>query len=211
MSKSNLDVAPNALPNTDLGIDRTTTTTNGGFPDLSKLRLSQDFIESAGVKKLLTTVPVRKPSSQDYVRVNADPNYRMVFAAIELKDDREIYLLVPEIAQQLPGECVSLQFYTVINRQGVVHLWPARLPASDGRINEWHRSAMEAAELAMGRWVRMRANMSLGAYEIFAAEGTIPDPIWPELSFQQLVEIAFRDRLITSLDHPVIKRLRGLA
>jgi hypothetical protein len=214
MSKPNLDVAPSALlPNTDLGIDRieaSSTTTDGGFPDLSKLRLSQDFIESAGVKKLLTTVPVRKPSSQDYVRVNADPNYRMVFAAIELKDDREIYLLVPQIAQQLPGECVSLQFYTAINRQGVVHLWPARLPASDGRINEWHRSAMEAAERAMTRWVRVKANMSLGAYEVFEAASSIPDPTWPEYSFHQLLEIAFRDRLIKSLDHPVIKRLRGL-
>jgi hypothetical protein len=62
----------------------------------------------------------------------------------------------------------------------------------------------------MKRWVRVRANMSLGAYEMFEAASTIPDPTWPELSFQELVKIAFRDRLITSLNHPVIKRLRGL-
>ena len=29
--------------------------------DLNKLRLDQSFVESAGVKKLLTKVPVRKP------------------------------------------------------------------------------------------------------------------------------------------------------
>jgi hypothetical protein len=172
--------------------------------------LSQDFVETAGVKKLLTTVPVRKPSSQDYIRVNPDPNYRMTIAAIELKEDREIYLLLPAVAQQIPNEFVMYTLYTAVNRQGVVHLWPVRLPKPDGRINEWHRSAAEAAELAMKRWVRVRANMALGAYEIFEAASTIPEPTWPGHSFQELVKIAFRDRLITNLDHPVIRRLRGL-
>ena len=49
-----------------------------------------------------------------------------------------------------------------------------------------------------------------GGYEITVAESVMADPTWPEHSFQDLVRIAFRDRVITSLDHPVIKRLRGL-
>ena len=51
--------------------------------------------------------------------------------------------------------------------------------------------------------------MGLGAYEIFEAEGSIPDPIWPELSFDAILRIAFKDRVVRSLDHPVVKRLRG--
>jgi hypothetical protein len=53
--------------------------------------------------------------------------------------------------------------------------------------------------------------MNLGAYDIFEADGNnkIPDPQWPDLSFWDLIKIAFRDHLITSLDHPVIERLRG--
>jgi hypothetical protein len=62
----------------------------------------------------------------------------------------------------------------------------------------------------MTRWIRMKANMSLGAYEITVAESVVADPVWPDLSFQELVRIAYRDRMITTLDHPVIKRLRGL-
>jgi hypothetical protein len=31
------------------------------------------------------------------------------------------------------------------------------------------------------------------------------------LSFGELISIAFRDRLITDLSHPVVKRLWGLA
>src|SRR5262249_14826049 len=57
------------------------------FADLSKWRLSQDFVEQASVKKLLTTVPVRKPLAQDFVRVHPDAAFRMPCAIIELKDE----------------------------------------------------------------------------------------------------------------------------
>jgi len=179
--------------------------------DLTNLRLDQSFVESAGVKKLLTTVPVRKPNPQDFVRVHPNPEYQAVLAVIELKDDRELYLVLPSVARELSGEFAMATIYTAINRQGVLFLWPVRLPAPDGRILEWHRSASEAADLAMRRWIRVKANMALGAYEIFEAASTIPDPEWPELSFQELLRIAFRGRLVDRLDHAVIKRLRGLA
>jgi hypothetical protein len=63
----------------------------------------------------------------------------------------------------------------------------------------------------MTKWVRVKANMSLGANDIFTTAIEIVDPVWPELSYNELVRIAYRDRLITTLDHPVIKRLRGIA
>lgn len=179
------------------------------FSDISKLRLSQEFLETAGAKKILTTVPVRKPRSQDFVRVHPDAEFRNPFAVIELKDDRERYLIMPEIAAAMPTEIVTEMLYTTINRQKVVSMWPVRLPASDGRVNEWHRSAQEAAERAMQRWIRVVANMSLGAYEIIEAPGRISNPEWPDYSFQDLLRIGFRDRIISSFDHPVLKRLRG--
>jgi hypothetical protein len=183
--------------------------TSDQFPDISKLRLSQEFLETAGAKKILTTVPVRKPRSQDFVRVHPDVKFREAFAVIELKDDRERYLIMPEIAAALPTEIATEMLYTAINRQRVVFLWPVRLPSSDGRILEWHRSAQEAAERAMHYWIRVTSNLNLGAYEIIQAPGTMPEPEWPEYSFQDLLRIGFRDRIISSFDHPVLKRLRG--
>jgi hypothetical protein len=179
--------------------------------DPAALRLDQSFIETAGVKKLLLTVPVRRPNPQDFVRVHADPSYRDTFAVVELRDDRETYLLTPAIAHALPGEFTMATLYTAINRQGVLQLWPVKLPASDGRVLEWHRSAREAAELAMRKWIRLRANMSLGAYDVFEAEGVVADPEWPAVSYREILKIAFgAGRLVDSLDHPLIKRLRGL-
>jgi hypothetical protein len=180
---------------------------------LESLRLNPSFAERAGVKKLRTTVPVRKPNKQDFVQVNPDPAYRNNFAMIELKDEREEYLVIPEVAEQLPGEIVFKTIYTVINRQGVVSLWPVRLPTPDEKQNAWWDSAREAAEKAMTMWLRVRADMSLGAYEMSTPErDDLADPDWTKVeeSFEELLRIAFRGRLVTNLDHPVIKRLRGL-
>jgi hypothetical protein len=179
--------------------------------DLSNLRLPQDFTQTAGVKKLLKTVPVHKPNPQDFCRVNPSPDYRDNFPVIELKDEREEYVIAKALLPELVGEFTMKTLFTAVNRQKVVFLWPVRLPDPEGRQNEWWRSMREAAELAMAKWIRVKSNMSLGAYEIYVADGTMTEPTWPEVSFQELIKIAFRDRLITTMDHPVIKRLRGTA
>lgn len=179
--------------------------------DPAALRLSQSFADTVGVKKLLTTVPVRKPGRQDFVRVHPDPGYRLTPAAtIEVKEDREVYLVTPKMAQVLPGEFSTVTLLTTINRQGVLHLWPVKQPGPDGKHNEWHRSAAEAAERAMKKWVRVTASMSLGAYEIFEASGDLPEPVWPDISFEEILKIGFRDHVVDSVDHPLVQRLQGV-
>ena len=179
--------------------------------DPAALRLDQSYADTVGVKKLLTTVPVRKPNRQDFVRVHPDPKYRLTPAAIiEIKEDREVYLVTPDMAQALPGEFATVTLFTTINRQGTLHLWPVTLPNPDGRHNEWHRSAAEGAERAMKKWVRVTASMSLRAYEIFEASGELPDPLWPDFSFQEILKIAFRERLVDRADHPLVQRLQGI-
>jgi len=43
--------------------------------DLASLRLSQDFASAVGVRKLVTTIPVKKPSKEWFVRTHPDPAY----------------------------------------------------------------------------------------------------------------------------------------
>jgi hypothetical protein len=175
------------------------------------LRLSQAFTETVGVKKLLTTVPVRKPSAQDFVRVHPNPEFREDFPIIDLKDDREEYIVVTSLVPELQTEIVHKTLYLAINRQGTLFFWPVRLPSSDGKDMNWWRSGREAAGLATRGWVRVKANMNLGAYDIYQAQSTMSDPEWPELGYWDLIKIAFRDHLIQDLEHQVIKRLRGQA
>jgi hypothetical protein len=81
------------------------------------------------------------------------------------------------------------------------------LPDQDGKDLDWYRSAREAAAEAMTHWVRVTANMKAGAYDIFVAESVTAEPNFPELTLQELIKIAFKDRLITSLDHRIVQRL----
>jgi hypothetical protein len=174
------------------------------------LRLDPSYAETMGVRRLVTTIPVRKPTRHDFVRVNPDPEYRLSPAAIiELKGENETYLISPSIARELPNEIAPASLFTTINRQGVLSLWPVKLPGQDGKDNEWYRSAREAAEKATSAWVRVTANKSLGAYELAVATGDLPEPEWPEIAFSEILRIAFRDYYVDSLDHPLIKRLRG--
>ena len=92
----------------------------------------------------------------------------------------------------------------------MLSLWPVRLPSPDGRKCEWHISEREAAERAMTKWVRLSANMALGAYDIFEAAGPLEEPVWPEFSYRKILETAFKGRpIVDSFDHPAMKRLRG--
>jgi hypothetical protein len=179
--------------------------------DPESLRLSSDFAAGVGVKQALLAVPVRKPAKSWFVRVHPDPAYRLQTAVIELKEDGETYLVAPRLWPDLAAESTfsPRALFTAINRQGVVFIWPVRLPGPDGRLDEWSRTALDAAEMAAKGWVRIAANMPLGAYDVFRATGQLPEPEWPDVPFRELLCIAFRDRFIQSLDHPVLRRLRG--
>jgi hypothetical protein len=179
--------------------------------DPAKLRLSQDFAAELGVKKKLLTVPVRKPDKAWFVRVHPGEQYRLQAAILELREEREHYLVTPEIVQGLAGEtAVSPRtIFTAVNRQGVVFLWPVRLPGLDGKLDEWSRSAQEAAQQAMKSWTRVQANMGLGAYDVFQATGSLPEPQWPEEPLRELLKVGFNGKLIQALDHPVLRKLRG--
>lgn len=183
--------------------------TTQGSLDLSRLRMSHNFDEIAGVKKKITTVPVRKPNRQEFIRVHSSDDYAFQTAVLELRDESETFIVDPDLWDQLAGEIVPKILLTTTNRQGVLTIWPIKLPDSDGRIDNWNRSAMQAALIAQKEWIRVAANRSLGGYEVFSATGDLPAPEWPELSFQEIVDIAFRDRYIRDIDHPAIRKLLG--
>ena len=61
----------------------------------------------------------------------------------------------------------------------------------------------------MSRWARVKANHSLGGYDVYAATGPLEDPSWPEIAFADVLRLAFKDQCIETLEHPVVRRLRG--
>lgn len=177
--------------------------------DPAALRLSQDFGATVGVKKVLTTVPCRKPNKAEFIRVRPGEEWRLETAALEDKINRETFLVDRSLWQEIPGEIFPVCLFLAISRQDNISLWPVKLPGADGRSNPWHESALAAARLAETKWVRVSANMAGGQYDIFEATGELSAPNWPELAFNEILRLSFKDRFIKSHDHPVLRSLRG--
>ncbi len=174
------------------------------------LRINPAMGTELGVKKALLHVPIRKPNRQEYFRSHPDDDNQMNVAVLELKEERETYAVMPDVAAAIPGETRIVQLRLCINRAGSLYIWHVPLPTPDGRENAWHKTAREAAEIAETKWVRMVANLGGGHYEVFVAPMGLSEPIWPEQSFSDLLRIAFGGgRLIDSVDHPVLRRLQG--
>jgi hypothetical protein len=114
----------------------TQTTKDATNPfDPSRVRLPQNFAKTVGVKKAPINVPVRKPNKQELVRVHPSDDYRLETVVLELKAERETYLVAPELWPELPGELTPKVLFTTINRQGVLALWSVRMPGDGGRQN----------------------------------------------------------------------------
>ena len=98
-----------------------------------------------------------------------------------------------------------------LSRTGGLGLWPVSLPDDllGKRDTAWGVTARAAAEIAETKWVRMQSNMAYGRYDIVTST-KIPDPVWPSITLNEILKIAFGDgHLIDSLDHSVIRQLQG--
>ena len=178
--------------------------------DPASLRIDPGMAAGAiGVKKQTLSVRVSKPDKQEFVRVHPSPEYRVDTALIEDKVNRESYLVSPDLWAELPDFITLVRLVTAVNRHGTLFLWPAKLPSPDGRTMAWHETMLEAQEIAVDSWIRVQADMTAGAYAVFKATGNLPDPAWEELTFQEILKLAFRARFIDSKNHPFLQELFG--
>ena len=148
--------------------------------DPAALRISPNF-EAVAVKRVIVAVPVRKPKRQEFVRVHPDERYRLEAAVIELQEERETYLVTPAMVEALADEVKLVRLHLAMPRGGGPFFWPVPLPGPDGRRNTWHEAAQQAALEATKRWVRVKANMAAGTYDVDAAAAEIAEPEWPDL------------------------------
>jgi hypothetical protein len=183
-----------------------TTTTD---TDLKSLRLPADYGAALGVKKLLTNVLVGKPKKPQFFRTHASDEMTFPTMILENKEARESYVVVPEVAQEISELVRPVMLHAAIDRQNNVSLIPVPLPGEDGTRNPWHESLAQAVEHAKLKWVRITANMYAGGYDVYEAEGELPEPEWPAHDIDALVHVAFRGKIITSLEHSVVQALLG--
>ncbi len=176
---------------------------------IEALRLPANYGANFGVKKVLTKVPVDKPNKQRFFRAHSDPNMSFNVFLLEDKENRDYYILHHDAAQAIPALFRPTTLRVAIDRHNNVFLIPVPLPGEDGKRNPWHDSLADAVGLAEKAWIRIAANMHAGAYDVYKAEGNLPEPEWPDAGMEELIEVAFRGKVIQDIDHPVIQALLG--
>ena len=179
--------------------------------DLKSLRLPSNYGAPLGVKKLLTTVHVGKQNKASFFRVHSSEEMTFPAMILEMKKVNETYIVNTAIAQKISELVNPVMLHASIDRNNNVFLIPVPLPDESGKRNPWHESLAQAIEHAKSKWIRINANMGTGAYDIHQALAELPEPEWPLYSIDQLIEVAFRGKIITTLDHPVVQSVLGSA
>ena len=179
--------------------------------DIESLRIPSNFGATLGVKKLLTTVQVGKPKKPQFFRTHQSED--MVFPAmiLENKEAQETYVVYPEVAQAISELVRPAILHAAIDRQNTVFLIPVPLPGDSGVRHPTHESLAQAVEYAKLKWIRITYNKHNSGYDIYEAEAVLPDPDWPSSDIDSFVQVAFRGKIIKSLDHPVIQAHLGRA
>jgi hypothetical protein len=197
------------VPDTGNGNDQSPRSILNPF-DPARLRLAQTVIK---VREHVTTIPIRKPAREWWVRTHPSEAYRILTYVLELKEsnDRDILLVDPDLVDAVVDEqCLSSRLLvTSITRQGTVFLWPLRIPDEANKLDSWNRSALDLAEVAAGEWIRVHADPESASYHYRTAQAAIPPPEWPSTTFAEILRTAFKDHYVDKIDHPTLRKLRG--
>jgi hypothetical protein len=178
--------------------------------EIRGLRKVGGFREQSKVKREQLVIPACKPQPTWWVRVHPDPDYTREVFTIELKDKRQTFLILDDdLPEELMGEkALKMKRLAVaITRQGGLFIWEAAAPWDGDRGGLWTQTICEAIDAAREEWIRVTAGEM--AYEIQRPNGVLPEPSWPDCTYESLLTKAYQGRVIKDYDHPVLRELRG--
>jgi hypothetical protein len=160
-------------------------------------------------RKRLVTIPARSPDKAWFVRTSLNPEHSGILPLYWDKSGDGRPFLIAESVQDYFGNDVRNNYCVLsVTRQQMFFLWCSPLEDQEGNWNPWHSSAHDMKALAATAWIRVKSNKQLGGYEPFDPIGSQPpDPEWPDISWGDIVRLAFRRHLVEMETHPLINRL----
>ena len=205
-SKSNEDQdSPNAEPINEVKLKKPKI-------DLERVRAKADQSIDLGVTTEYTMIPIRNPKPDEFFRCMPDEDYSMDAHILSLKTENEWYMIEPDILPeiQLESQLRVRTVYVCVTMNSTPFV--TCIPQHDemGKINSWHQSDHITMEEAKQCWVRRQADKANGGYTITKAmNAKLPDPKWPTMTLNEIIDRAFNKFYIDDINHPVLQRLRG--
>jgi hypothetical protein len=187
--------------------NKTEEPTNPFHPDALRADPGDDNIAT---ERIVHRIKVRKPHRHEFFRVHPDPAYCTDVYLIEAGEgiERDAFIVTPAVAREILAETSRRRLFMCVNRAETPFIWASKLPTS-ATTNSWTETALTIAESAKQYWVRMIADIGAGQYEEARAEGLLAEPKFPNLTFTEVLEKGFKNKLIEDYDHEVLRSLRG--
>lgn len=178
------------------------------FDDL--IALGRPLDEVVPSEKVLTSLEVRKPKRDEWVRLHSEIHARV--HAYDPKDNRSWFVVLPEVVEPLLDVLRYVQMSLAVNYAGTLFIWPVPIP-TERHPHQAHISALAAAEQAMQEWIRISWGGS--DYDVYRRSSAKVDPVWPAeiKTASEMLRFASKAgsfEVIGSMDHPVIRRHLGL-
>jgi hypothetical protein len=170
-------------------------------------------IRSQLIQEKPKEIIVRRPG-QEFIRVKPCKEGRIPISLIKDERNRSTWYAVdPDLEPEFEDDITLAYVVEAISHvkseddEQEFFLWVLPLQDHNGRDNDWWESWREIASIAETRWVRVKS----GKKKAYPKSPTIaiPEPQWPEMSFDEAFDLGFHGRFLTTLQHPFAKFLRG--
>ena len=172
----------------------------------------------AHLAKIRAAMVERAPiGSQEFFQLHPGPDYRVStgfynrkLGAKSIGGDN--YLVLPQVSHVFKdGGLVPVQLRLAVNNFGSPFLWGMKMHAADGVQRPYNIAMADIADRAEHEWIKIVWSVAEGAHRIIPAPDLHEDPQWPPLSMTEMLSLAFPgERLIASVDHPVVREYQGL-
>ena len=148
-------------------------------------------------------IEICKPYWEYYFRINGDNAYYAELPVLELRSG--LWRVLPEY--RLAHNKIRYQIFRLgIYHNGVPFIWPLKTG-----INTWNISAAKISQIAVDQWIKMDSDKAAFQYVHHPPpeDMVIPDPQWPKITFDRLLDMAFQERTVDSFNHPALRGARG--
>jgi hypothetical protein len=176
---------------------------------LEELRVPDTYSTTTGGIKLPIKPTFGKISKIRFSRTNTSEEYKALLFFFEDKNTGETYIVTPGMAPYLGSMVQAKILRLAVDNAAVPYLIAEPVIDPNGRPNLWNNSMTGAILTSETKWVRINSNKEAGQYEIIIAQDNLGEPKWPDQTMDELIREVFGNKIISSLDHPLIRQLQG--
>lgn|GEM_PF-4737912 len=172
--------------------------------------VSQEFHKNFPTLVLDIPIEIRAPRAQEFFQSHPDDSYQKTLRLLKWERFNEYYFVNKSLHVKLHIDIHEYLLVTCVNRSDTVFLWPVRLTDKNGGKDPWALKYMQVLLASQGQWVRKTNNKNDNGDTIHIAKYN-DKPRWPDITFEELLELAIQDFIINDINHPAAKDLLGKA